>query len=129
MLLVRSLKQCHFDCACSVWYTGLTNSIKNKLQVTQNKLIRFILDLNPRAHVGHQNVQSLNLLPVNKRAEHIILCYMFKIKHKLAPAFMDYHQVPQGTVHSDRVSKRGGFSLPKDKGSGSKSFSFMGDKL
>ena len=54
---------------------------------------------------------------------------MFKIKHKLAPAFMDYHQVPQDTVHSDRVSKRGGFSLPKDKGSGSKSFSFMGDKL
>jgi len=28
MLQVMSLIQCHFDYACSVWYTSLTNSIK-----------------------------------------------------------------------------------------------------
>jgi len=122
-----SLIQFHLiDYACSVWYTGLTNSMK--LQVTQNKLIMFILDLNLRANVGHQHFQSLNLLPVNKRVEQIILCHMFKIKHKLAPAYMDYHLVLPDTVHSTRLSQRGGFIMPTVKCSGSKS-SFIGAKL
>jgi len=69
------------------------------LKVTQNKLIMFILDLNPRARVGHRHVQSRNWLPVNKKVEQISLCHLFKIKHKLAPAYMDYHLVPQDTVH------------------------------
>jgi len=90
-------------------------------------LIRFILDLNAGAHVGHQKFQSLNLLPVKNG----VLCHVFKIKHKLAPAYMAYHLVPQDTVHSyrTRLSQRGGFSLPNVNGSGSKSFSFVNAKL
>ena len=44
---------------------------------------------------------------------------------------MDYYLVLADTVHSynTRLSQRGGFSLPKVKGSGSKSFSFIGAKL
>ena len=89
-LLVLSLVQCHFDYACSVWYNGLTQSLKHKLQVTQNKLIRFVLNLDPRAHVGHQQFESLNWLPVDKRVEQIMMCHTFKIKHNLAPDYMDY---------------------------------------
>ena len=94
-------------------------------------MIKFILDLNAGADVGHQNFQSLNLLPVKNGVEQIILCNVLKIKHKLAPAYMDYHLVPQDTVHSyrTRLSQRGGFSLPKVNGSGSKSFSFINAKL
>ena len=53
------------------------------------------------------------------------------MKHKLAPAYIDYHLAPQDTVHSysTRLSQKGGFSLPKVKGSGSKSFSCIGAKL
>ena len=130
-LLVMSLVQCHFDYACSVWYNGLTQSLKHKLQVTQNKLIRFILDLKPRDHVGHQQFESLNWLPVNKRVEQVMLCHVFKVKHKLAPSYMNSFLVSQNTVHSysTRLSEKGGFNLPKAKGSGCKSFSFIGAKL
>ena len=47
-LLVMSFIQCHFDYACSVWYNGLTQFWRNKLQLTQNKLIRFVLNLYSR---------------------------------------------------------------------------------
>ena len=44
---------------------------------------------------------------------------------------MDNHLVPQDTGHSyiTRLSQREGFSVPKAKSSGSKSFSFIGAKL
>lgn len=130
-LLVMSLVQCHYDYACSVWYSGLTQSLKHKLQVTQNKLVRFILNLEPRAHVGQQHFETLNWLPVNKRVEQIMLCHVFKVKHNLAPDYMDYFFTSQDTVHSysTRLSQKGGFGLPKVKGAGSKSFSFIGAKL
>jgi len=86
-LLIMSLVQCRFDYACSVWYNGLTQSLKHKLQVTQNKLNMFILDLKLRDHVGHQQFESLNWLPVNKRVEQVMLCHVFKVKHKLAPSY------------------------------------------
>ena len=38
-LLVISLIQCYFDYACSFWFAGVSQSLKNKLQTTQNKLI------------------------------------------------------------------------------------------
>ena len=53
-MLISSLFQCHFDYACSAWYSGLTGKLKTKLQVTQNRAIRYILNLPHRAHVGGQ---------------------------------------------------------------------------
>ena len=51
-LLVMSLIQCHFDNAlCSFWYPGLTQILRNMLQTTQNKIIRFVLKMGPRSHI------------------------------------------------------------------------------
>ena len=94
-------------------------------------MIRFVLNLDPRAHVGHQQFESLNWLPVDKRVEQIMMCHTFKIKHNLAPDYVDNFLVSQDAVHSysTRLRQKGGFSLPKVKGSGSKSFSFLAAKL
>ena len=46
-LLVISLIQCHFDYTCSLWYPGLTQFLRNRLQTTQNKIIRFVLKMGP----------------------------------------------------------------------------------
>lgn len=40
--LLTALIQCHFDYACSAWYAGLNKKYKDKLQVLQNKCVRFI---------------------------------------------------------------------------------------
>ena len=52
-VLTSALIQCHFDYASAIWYSGLTQTFKTKLQIVQNKIIRFILDLPARSHVGY----------------------------------------------------------------------------
>ena len=84
-LLVMSLIQCHYDYGCSIWYHSLTKGLQNKLQTTQNKLIRFVLGLDARAHIGPEHFSLLNWLPVNKRVDQIMLNHVFKVKHGLAP--------------------------------------------
>jgi hypothetical protein len=37
-----SLIQCHFDYSCSSWYERVCKSLRNKLQVMQNKTVRFV---------------------------------------------------------------------------------------
>ena len=42
--LCSALIQCLFDYSCSYWYTGIGKGLLDKLQVMQNKIIRFILN-------------------------------------------------------------------------------------
>ena len=84
-LLVMSRIQCHFDYACSFWYPGLSQLLRNRLQVTQNKMIRFVLKLEPRSHIGSDEFKSLGWLPVSKRVDQIILNHIFgsNLEHHL----------------------------------------------
>ena len=59
-LLCNALIQPHFDYACSAWYPNLTNRLKPKLQILQNKCIRFRLNLNSRAHIGLTEFKKIN---------------------------------------------------------------------
>ena len=130
-LLIMSLVQCHFDYACSFWYHGLSKRWKDKLQVTQNKLARFVLNLPHRSHIGKEQFQLLNWLPVEKRVQQIILCHVFKIKHGMAPAYLGERFITQETIHSysTRFSTDGSYSIPKVKSAGSKSFLYTGCTL
>ena len=40
-LLCNGLIQPHFDYACTAWYPNLSKKLKDKLQATENKCIRF----------------------------------------------------------------------------------------
>ena len=79
---------CHFDYASHVWFYGITQQFKNKLQVTQNKLVRFILNLDPRSHVRHDILYDLNCLPVASRVDFKTLGHVFKIHSKDAPKYL-----------------------------------------
>ena len=87
-LLAMSLIQCHFDFASPVWFYGLTKDLKSKLQVTQNKLIRFVLNLEPISHIGNEDFIKFNWLPVSDRAEQVTPCHVFKIHNNLSPKYM-----------------------------------------
>ena len=84
MLLI----QCHFDYACSFWHPVLSKVLKNKLQVTQNKIVWFVLNMDSRARVGFGVFKSLGWLPVSKRVDQIILYHVFKIKPGQSPDYI-----------------------------------------
>ena len=126
MLLVMSLTQCHFDYACSFWYPGLPKVLKNKLQVTQNKIIRFVLNMDSKAHVGSEVFKSLGWLSVSKRVDQIILNHVFKVKSGQSPDYMVEQIIPASSIYSygNRFRETGCFSIPKVKCFGKKSFGY-----
>jgi len=125
------LVQCHMDYASSVWYNGLSQSLKNKLQTTQNKMIRLVLNLDARTSIRKEHFNHLSWLPVEKRVHLLMLCHVFKVRNNLAPSYMDELFVSQDTVHSYNTifSDKVEYGLPKVKGSSSKSFCVLASKL
>ena len=71
-LLCNALIQTHFDFACTAWYTNLSKKLKDKLQVTQNKCIRFCLKLQSREHISNKNYHKLNSMPINQRFQQCV---------------------------------------------------------
>ena len=83
--LVSALIQCHYDYACSSWYLGLTKQTKQRLKLTQNKTIWHVLNLSPWSHIGADEFQEVNWLPINYRVFQIIVYHMFRILNGKSP--------------------------------------------
>ena len=85
-LLASSLIQCHFVYACAAWYRDLLKHCQQKLQILQNKTIRFILDRPSRSsHVGIAEFEVLNWIPVSELAKKIIFVKYIVYLHGSAP--------------------------------------------
>ena len=69
--LCTALLQCHFDYCCSSWFSSLSTKLKNKLQVMQNKMVRFILKLGPRSHIGDEELKTVGMLRVEDRVRQL----------------------------------------------------------
>ena len=59
-LLCNALIQPNFDYVCSAWYPNLTKKLKNIIQTSQNKGIRFCLQLDKMTHISHKKFETLN---------------------------------------------------------------------
>ena len=58
-LLCSTLLQAFFDYGNNVWYPSLCKLLNTKLQTSKNKMIRFVLDLGSRSHVGYYCFEQL----------------------------------------------------------------------
>ena len=125
--LCTALIQCHFDYCCSSWFSSLSAKLKNKLQVVQNKLIRFILKLEPRSHIGDVEFKKPGMLKVEDRVKQLKLNHVFKIYNEIAPEYLNSHFSKLSNTH--RYNTRGSatnFLVPKAKGQQCNTFFFTG---
>ena len=67
--LCFALIQCHFDYSCSSWYSGINKDLKQRLQIMQNKMIRYIYNLNSWSHLVCSEFDNLNMLNVCDRVK------------------------------------------------------------
>ena len=108
-------------------YSSLSAKWKHKLQVMQNKIIRFILKFQPRSHIGREKFEKLGMLKVEDRIKQLKLNHVFKIYHDEAPEYLISHFRKFSNIH--RYSTRGSstnFILPKVKGQAYNLFFFTG---
>jgi hypothetical protein len=94
------LIQCY---ACSVWYYGISQNLKNRLQAIQNKIIKFVLKLHQRSYINIEHFQQLGLLPVSSRVDHITLYQVFKKHNDSALFYINDHFIPASSVHNIRL--------------------------
>ena len=62
--------------------------MKHKLQILQNKTIRFALDLSPRTHLDITNFLKMQWLPLDVRVKQLNLNIMHRIVHGGAPCYL-----------------------------------------
>ena len=92
-MLTTALIQCHFEYASASWFSGLSKKTKSKFQVLQNKVVRYLLNLTPRTHVGVNEFKAVAMLPVNYRVDQLKLNLMFNTNHGMAPSYLFYPRV------------------------------------
>ncbi len=87
-ILCSALIQGQLEYACLSYYHSLNITLKKKLQIVQNKIVRFIQNLGPRHHVGHKELNELKLLNVNDRMKQLSLNLMFNIYHDKGAVYL-----------------------------------------
>ena len=88
-LLCNTLIQPHFDYASWAWSPNLTQKMKNKIQITQNKCIRYCLQLDKMTHISKNEFETLNWLPVKDRFNQSINLIVFKYFTKQCPSYLN----------------------------------------
>ena len=129
-LLASALVLCHYDYCSSFWYDSLTKHTKTKLQTSQNKLTRFVLNLKPRTHLTVDHFKQVGWLPVQNRIDQLKLCSIFRILTSLAPDyFKDFFQLTSSTRFYNTRSNHFSFDIPHHHSYGQHSFRVSGAKL
>ena len=127
-LLCNAIIQHHYDYACSSWYPLLTKTLRKRLQVTQNKCIRFCLNLNNRVRIDKPKFKEINWLPIEKRVEQCISALVFKYFQKKVPRYIEDIFISKVTKYDFR--KPNMLTRPFCNTSfGQKSISFQGPRI
>ena len=127
-LLCNALIQPHYDYACSAWYPSLNKRLLKKIQISQNKCVRYCLKLDNRAHIGANEFKEINWLPTKERVSQCICVNIFKFFNNMAPDYTSEIFHPSHSRHNTRMSTYK-LDLPFRKNvHGQKTLSYLGPK-
>ena len=92
-------------------------------------MVRFVHGMDPRAHVGNTELSRLAWLAVPDRVTFFRLTHLFKIKHKMAPGYLNDGFTPVSSVHSHNTrGSSQNFQLSRDLALSHNSFTFLAAK-
>ena len=111
-MLCNTLIQSHFDFACIAWYQNLTQGLKDKLQIAQNKCIRYCLFLGNREGIRYKHLREINWLPVKDRVNQFVAASVYKFSKNLAPAYMADIFVKSERIRTTRFSNESNLTRP-----------------
>ena len=78
------------------------NAKLKKLQITQNKCIRFCLKLDKMHHISEEDFKTINWLPVDQRVQQSLNVIVFKYVNNACPYYMKevFEYASQGRISS-----------------------------
>ena len=127
-MLVSLLVQPRFDFSCMFWYRSCGLTYQKKLQICQNKCIRFIEQLPMRTHINQQHFTGLKWLNVKTRVDHLTLCKMYNVISGNSPSYMNNLLSYKSHSYSTRQGENS-MQVPSVKSHGKNSFGYNGTVL
>ena len=96
----------------------------------QNKIIRYILNLGNRAHIGVTEHERVNMFPVSDRVRQLKLSHMFKVKNGQCPEYMreNFNLIGDTDLRICTRASRNNFFLPRVINQGVHTFYFSAVK-
>ena len=112
-----------------IYYSGLNKQLKKKLQICQNKTVRFIKNLGPRSHIGFLELNSLNMLNVDFRVKQLRLSHVHKIFNGTGPSYLSEQFIKVSDVHHHFTrGSTENFIVPSVNGVAATTFYYSGIK-
>ena len=115
--LCNSLVQPHIDYCITTWYNCIFECHRKRLDALQRRMVRYIYNLDFRAHVDTSALRRLGWLNIHDRAKTFRLIHMFRINAGVAPAYLCKGYARVNRVH--RYETRGSttdFFVPRGAG-------------
>ena len=96
----------------------------------QNKITRFILALDSRAHIGNQELEKAGYLSVPDRVKQLNLGHVFKIRHKTCPYYMNANFQMLNEIEGRAVTRatEHNFFVPRVHSQGTNTFFYSSIK-
>ena len=126
-IVVFALIQYLFEYASGAWFCSISKTDVKKLEIIQNKMVRFVNDLDSRTHIGINELQEAGLLDVTQRAKQLVLHHVHKIYYSNVDHYLTENFSRVSNIHgyNTRQSQLN-FVLPKRTGQIGNSFYFNG---
>ena len=67
----------------------LTKKLKNKYLTTQNKCVRFCLNIDKNAHMSQNDFKKLKWLPISERINQCVLSTTLKFVNDIGPNYLN----------------------------------------
>ena len=99
--------------------------LKERLNVIQRKMVRFVNGMDYRGHVDNRNLRDLSWLNIPDRVKFFKMSHLFRIWYKLAPTYLlpNFKSVSDAHTHNTRGSSHN-FHLSRQLSLSPNSFSF-----
>ena len=106
----------------------LIKRLQKRFQTTQNKCIRYCLDLPSRSHISATHFRKINWLPVDLRVQLCTATTVYKYWNQLAPSYFNDIFTPSLNRYNTRSQMA--LDIPLRKAAlGQKNISFLGPKV
>ena len=129
-ILCSALIQPYMDYCCSSWYSALSAKLRQRIDVLQRRMVRFVFSHGPRHHVDSVDLKRLSWMSIADRVGYFKMMHVFKIRHGLAPSYLTerFTRVEQRHSYNTRGSGRN-FSVSDEICGSLVSFSYTAVKL
>ena len=105
-ILCNSLIQPYIDYCCSSWYSSISQRLRDRLDVLQRRMVKFIMSKDRLYHVSSQDLRDLSWLSVYNRVRFFKLNQVFRIHMGTAPWYLssNFRLISQSHGHNTRRS-------------------------